>query len=81
MQTLSTPPVLKKPDSLTKSDIQFLEKEQYRQDRHRLMMEDFLVVIRRYPDAQKKNLVSAFYGAVNYAFPPSSEESDASKSA
>ena len=81
MQTLSTPPVLKKPDSLTKSDIQFLEKEQYRQDRHRLMMEDFLVVIRRYPDAQKKNLVSAFYGAANYAFPPSSDESDASKSA
>ena len=40
---------------LTQSDIEFLQETQYRQDLHRSMMEAFLVVIRRHPDAAKKN--------------------------
>ena len=70
MPTLSTPPVRNEPNPLTQSDIEFLQENQYRQERYRSMMESFLVVIRQYPDGEKKNFINSFYGALNYAFPP-----------
>lgn len=74
MPTLSTPPVRNEPNPLTQGDIEFLQETQYRQDLHRSMMESFLVVIRRHPDALKKNVVSSFYAAANLVFPAPSEE-------
>jgi|5_EtaG_2_1085323.scaffolds.fasta_scaffold237732_1 hypothetical protein len=74
MQTLSTPPVRNEPNPLTQFDIGFLQENQYRQDRHLLLIEAFLVVIRSHPKAEKKHFASAFYSAANYAFPTPREE-------
>ena len=74
MPTLSTPPVRNEPNPLTQGDIEFLQETQYRQDLHRSMMESFLVVIRRHPDAEKNNEVSTINADANLDIPAPSEE-------
>ena len=71
MATLSTPPQ-KKTNPLTNSDFEFLQENHYRQELHRSMLEQSLVTIRQYPDAERKHVVGAFYAALNYAFPEKS---------
>jgi len=75
MKTLSIPPVRNEPSVLAETDIEFLRLHQYRQDRHRALVEAFLVVIRSHPEVSEKRIFSsAFHAAGKHVFPASSEE-------
>ena len=74
MKTLSAKPIHLETGTLSKTDIEYLQNIQYSQERHRALMEAFLVVIRGYPDADKKHIVSSFWASVNYVFPMPEEE-------